>query len=329
MYSLLLFVPILMWSFVGLLVKSATGMFDPSAVSFARFFFGVVALALYFLLVRRKPAWDFLHRWIWLGAAAKAGNYITENIAIKIGHNWGNILVQPVQAVTLVIIASFILKEKTGPLKMLAVVLSVAGVLLVSWGGQDISSLMSGGLVIPLLFVVSGICAALHLYSQKKLVGGMPSLPAEHTMETAPSDGETASERTSDASTTKPKHTMDSGSMNLNMFIVASAMTALPLPFSSSLQTGPTSTMAIIAMVILGCITGISFLIWGALLQRVPFMVSGLMANATALFTLLWSHLLSSDPIGPWVIAGTVIFIAGLLILNLPEHPQTKQTPER
>lgn len=287
---LLLFLPILMWSFVGLLVKSATTMVSPSVVSFSRFFFGVLALGLWFLILKKKPQWDFARRWIWFGALAKALNYVTENVAIQMGYNWGNILVQPVQAIVLVLLSTWFLQEKMRSVQWVAVVLSLTGVFLVSWGGRELHDVLAGGWVIPALFLVSGVGAALHLYAQRRLMVN-PNLA---------------------------KPPIDSANMNLTMFTVASVLTCFPLGFSGPLVIGPVTWWAVAALVSLGVITGISFLLWGSLLKKVPLVVAGLLANTTALLTLLWSHLLTQDPIGPWVLSGTVVFAVGLVLLNLP-----------
>ncbi|WP_165452666.1 hypothetical protein [Paenibacillus thalictri] len=101
---LLLLAATMSWSFVGILVKSASVMLDSSSIAFARFAFGVVALAALLLLLRQPLRVEYKNRWIWIGALGKSANYFFECIAIAIGFSYGNILVGPIQTVVLLLL---------------------------------------------------------------------------------------------------------------------------------------------------------------------------------------------------------------------------------
>ncbi len=287
MNVVLLFVPILMWSCVGVLVKIAAVAFSPALISFFRFFFGIVFLGLWHLVTRRRPRFIFHDPWIWFAALAKTINYTAENGAIARGASWGYIVEQPVQADAVLLISALYFKERPGKRKLAAASLCIVGVLLV--GLKGFSAARAGGTLDFLLFTVAACGSAGHMMGQKILMGKL-----------------------------------DSSSMNLSVFLLASVFTAIPLPFSGHAILGPLSAGPVVAAVVLGFITGASFLIWGVALLRVSFLTTAISANSLGVFALLWGVLLRAEMPDRWSLMGTGIFIAGLLVMNLPGSPAGK-----
>lgn len=288
MNIVLLFVPILMWSSVGIWVKVAAVSFAPPLISFLRFFLGLIFLGG-FAALRGKPVrFTLSNRWVWAAAAAKGINYIAENQAITHGASWGYIVEQPVQAVAFLLVAALYFKERPSQRKVWASALCVAGATLI--GMKGIAAARTGGSVDFLLFILAGLGASVHMTAQKVLV-----------------------------------RDLDSASMNLSVFVAGCMVTALPLPVSGSLMNGPISTSALSAMLVLGFITGASFLLWGVALSRVPFLVSGITSNSLVLFALLWGVLFRGEMPDIWSLWGTLIFVAGLVAMNLPERKRAAQ----
>ncbi|RAP77040.1 DMT family transporter [Paenibacillus montanisoli] len=279
---LLLLLATLAWSFVGVLVKTASTMVDSSIISFARFFFGVIFLGIYLLIKDRKIRLRTAFLWIWIGAAGKAVNYIFENIALSIGFSYGNILVQPVQTVVLLFTARLLLKEEISARGWVASALCVLGVLIIGWNGLPLGELLDGNGLTTLLYMLAGIGAAVHVWSQRVLVTSM-----------------------------------DAGSMNFSVFLWSSLITALPIPVQSEGFTGPITFGAWGALIVLGIITGLSFLSLAEAIKRVPFAIVAIVGNCSVFFTILWSYLFFHEPITEYIISGTLVFVAGFLILNL------------
>jgi len=279
----LLLLATLAWSFVGVLVKTGATMVDSAIISFARFFFGVVFLGLYLLIRNGKIDLRLGLKWIWIGAIGKAANYVFENIALHIGYSYGNILVQPVQTVVLLLAAAWMFKEKITKRSWLAAALCVIGVIIVGWNGVPFQELLEGGGVTTLLFTLAGIGAAVHVLSQRMLI-----------------------------------QKMDNGSMNVSIFLVSTCLVTLPIPFQSEGFVGPITLWAWGALLLLGLITGFSFLWSAEAIKRVPFTIVAIAGNCTVLFAILWSYLFYKDPITSYVLTGTIIFVAGLLLLNFP-----------
>jgi len=283
MNIVLLFIPILMWSGVGVLVKAAAVSYAPPLISFCRFSLGFLFLGAFVALRGKKARFSLANPWVWAAAVAKGVNYISENQAITHGASWGYIVEQPVQAVAFLLVAALYFRERPSPRKVVSSFLCVAGALLI--GTKGISAARSGGSLDFALFLLAGLGASVHMTGQKVLV-----------------------------------RTMDSPSMNLSVFAVGCLVTALPLPLSGPLLAGPPTGPATAALVTLGFITGASFLLWGVALRRVPFLVSGITSNSQVLFSLLWGALFRSETPGAWTLAGTGVFLAGLIAMNLPER---------
>ena len=286
---LYLIIASLMWSFVGVMVKSAANMVDSSVITLCRFLFGAIFLVVFMLIRGEKPRVNLKNRWIWIGIFGKSGNYIFENIAITIGFAYGNVVVWPVQAIFLAFVSVLLFKEELYPKKIAAVLLCISGVILISWRGIPLKD-FSGANLIPLgLFILAGIGAAIHVTSQKKLI-----------------------------------HNMDSLSMNLSVFMMASIITAVPVPFTA----GPIkhfSVLALLSLIGLGLVTGISFYLNAEALKRIPFMIAVTISNSCVLFTLIWARLFYHEDINSYMIAGAVTMLAGLVLINIPRRIQQKE----
>ncbi|QGG58373.1 DMT family transporter [Paenibacillus sp. B01] len=273
----------LAWSFVGVLVKTASPMLDSFAISFGRFFFGVLFLGIYMLVRGRGLRLHLALKWIWIGGAAKAANYLFENAAITLGYSYSNILIPPVQTTAILLFSAWLLRERVSGRGWTAAALCMLGVGLIGWNGMPLEQLGSGGLTM-LLLVLGGTGAGLHVISQRRLVGEL-----------------------------------DSGSMNLSAFAV-SALLLAPLP---PLQpgwgfVGEMSLAAWAAVLALGLITGLSFVWFAEGLKRVPLAAAALLGNVQALFTMLWSVLFFDEPMTIYVGIGAAVFIGGILWLQLP-----------
>ncbi|WP_337100438.1 DMT family transporter [Paenibacillus sp. YIM B09110] len=280
---ILLLLATLAWSFVGVLVKTASTMVDSSIISFARFFFGVLFLGLYLFIRDGKIQLRIGMKWIWIGAFGKAANYVFENIALKIGYSYGNILVQPVQTVVLLFAAGLLFKEKITTRGWIAAAFCVVGVAVVGWNGTPLDELVQGSGLTSLLFALAGIGAAVHVLSQRMLLDKM-----------------------------------DNGNMNLSVFFLSTLIVTTPIPIQSQGFIGPVTIWAWGALVLLGIITGLSFYWFAEAIKRVPFTVVAIIGNCTVLFALVWSYLFFQEPITLYLISGTFIFVAGILLLNFP-----------
>ena len=63
--------------------------------------------------------------------------------------------------------------------------------------------------------------------------------------------------------------------------------------------------------------TGVGFLLQAEGFKTVPIFVATLVQSSTVLLSLLWAALLYHERITGWIIAGTALFLAGILCVNL------------
>ncbi|SFL93972.1 Uncharacterized membrane protein [Paenibacillus sp. 1_12] len=278
----LLILATLSWSFVGILVKTASAMVDSTTITFARFGIGIVFLGILLLLKHRRLSLDTGMKWIWIGVIGKCCNYYFENIALSIGSSYGNILVGPLQTVLLLLISAFVFKEYVSGRGWIAAGLCVAGVVTISWNGLPIGEMLTSNGLVTVLYVLSAVGSALHVLSQKMLI-----------------------------------QSMDAGKMNFSVFFWCSVLMAIPLPFQTHM-TGPINMWGIIALIGLGLITGLSFNWFAQAMKRVSFTIAILVSNSSILFTIMWSYLFFYDRITLYILCGAGMFIGGILLLNLP-----------
>ncbi len=281
----------LSWSLVGVLVKIASLQFDPYTITFARFALGVAALAAVVHFTRNSLRPAALHRWIWIGAIGKCANYLFENVAITIGHAYGGVLVQPIQTIVLLIAGVFLFKDRLTAKSGISAALVLAGVFLITTNGRPFGAALQEQGWVTLLFVFSGIGAALHFLSQKMLLDAMNDV-----------------------------------SMNYSIFFWASFVSAVPLPFAADWEPAfvPGAWLSAAG---LGLITGFSFLMLSKALRTVKFSVAVIISNMTALFTVLWSGVFLREPITLYIAIGAFVVVAGMTMLNWPGRPKPTAEP--
>lgn len=279
----ILFIIAAFWGLVGVLVKISALMVDSYTITFLRFFFGIVFLGVLLLAKDKKITVHWRSRWIWLGAIGKCTNYIFENLGISMGNAYGNIIIMPLYTMFLILISVLYLKEKMPAKNWAATGLCLAGVFLISWNGLSLEILFQTNLATTLLFALSAAGVAIHLMSQKILI-----------------------------------QSMDSGNMNFSVFLWCSLITAAPLPFTFE-WPGTFNIWSLLSLTALGLITGISFYLYANTLKKTPFLIAVIISNSSVLFTLLWSWVFLNETITLYIIAGAVIFLAGIIILNILE----------
>lgn len=291
---LLLLLSTLMWSFVSIFVKAASFSVDSYTITFLRFFLGVIFLVLFILLSKRKITITWKSKWIWFGALGKIINYLFENYGVSVGYAYEQILISPFLTIFMLLFSIFYFKEKMTFLSWLSAILCIFGVLLISWNGLPLSKLMEFDLFLTLIFALSAFGASFHFVSQKILIDKM-----------------------------------NAADMNLSIFLWCSLLTTLPLPTQFE-WSGELSGISIFSLVVLGFITGTSFLIYAKALKKVSFLMAAILVNSSVLFTLLWSWLFYQEPITGYVIIGSVLFLIGMVLLSLPgaKAPKEKEVSQ-
>ncbi|MBR5868391.1 MAG: DMT family transporter [Clostridia bacterium] len=281
MSYLYILVATLMFSFVGTLVKVATPMAPSSAVTLSRFFFGVFFLLIVCMITKHKPKLLFTNKWIWIAVVGKCINYFCENVALQQGATFGNIIVYPSQAVTMCLLSAIFFGEKIGLRKILSTILCVSGILIISWNGNSLSSFFGSSLPLTLLFVFAAVGSATFIFCQKMLIQTLPSTD-----------------------------------MNLSVFSMCALIAAFPTGLQYD-KFGSFRWDSMLALIALGAITGLAFLLVAKSLKSMSLVVSGMIQNSSVIFSLLWAILFWNEKVTSYVVVGTLVFFAGLIFINI------------
>lgn len=273
-----------LFSFGGILVKTSGTLFSPFMISFLRFGIGIVLLILLQLLRRKPLRFHLLHRYILLAGIAKAVNYLLENIGLVGGFSYGNIFVWPVQAVVALIVSALVFHDKITKRSIAGTILCVFGVMVVVWNGAAPGELPKDQIGLFLLFLVSGIGAALFVVFQKLAL-----------------------------------RDFGSAETNLSVFVNGGAICLVPVipGGAEGALPGTLSVPALLSMLALGAITGIGFLLQAEAVRRIPLYIATVINSATVIFSLLWAAIFFHEPVTRYIVTGSLIFLAGILMINI------------
>ncbi len=270
-----------LFSLIGTAVTLAKTWVSSDVIAFSRFFFGSIFLLLYMLATKKKISLRLVGGAIWFGVICKCVNYLTENYAISHGYSFGGIISWPMQCVTVLLFSLFFLHEKITLRAIAGVVLCIAGVAVISWNGRPLGEIFEGsGFLYTMLMVVAGIGAGCFTMAQRMLVGKM-----------------------------------DSCNLNLSMFVLCAVLTGAPLPFTAEIQ-GPFSWSALGGLLILGFVTGIAFLLTVEAMKTIPVFIVTTIQSSCVLLTLLWAVIFFREPVTAYILAGTAVFLVGMVLVN-------------
>ena len=279
----------LLFSFGGTCVKLIRPFFTPSMITFLRFLVGVFWLLGLKLVLRQRFREVFAaalkSKWGWLlfGAAVKYLAYITENTALSAGVSYGNILTRPVQIIVHTVLGVFVLRERMNAAKWTGIALCVSGILLITWNGTPADQLLSDNIFLTLLYVASGIFAGLFVFAQKKTADGIDVLDS-----------------------------------NLIMFAMAAVMSfGVPLGQGEVLPPSVPNVSCAAAILLFGFITGIGFYLNAKAIPLVSFQMVALLQSTTVFFSLAWGILFFGEAVSGWIIAGTLLFVAGIVSMQM------------
>ena len=285
----------LIFSFGGLMIKSVGTMFSPFLTSCLRFTIGIAMLFLIQRIRTGRIRLTLTDRVILIGGVCKALHYLAENFGVMRGFSYGGVLVWPVQTVVVFLVSTLVYKERTGLRTLAGTILCVAGVITISWNGASLSVFLGSSGIIMAAFVLAGIGAAGFSISQKARI-----------------------------------REMDIVEMNASMFTFGWLTTLLVLIPTVPHATGAVNISGTISMLLLGIITCVGFLLQAAGIRTVPLLIATIIQSSSTVLTILWGVLIYHDPISRYVVLGTVFFMTGIVLVNLPamKSRHNEQTDE-
>ena len=277
------------------MIKSVGTMLSPFLTSCLRFTIGIAMLFLIQRIRTGRIRLTLTDRVILIGGVCKALHYLAENFGVMRGFSYGGVLVWPVQTVVVFLVSTLVYKERTGLRTLAGTILCVAGVITISWNGASLSVFLGNSGIIMAAFVLAGIGAAGFSISQKARI-----------------------------------REMDIVEMNASMFTFGWLTTLLVLIPTVPHATGAVNISGTISMLLLGIITCVGFLLQAAGIRTVPLLIATIIQSSSTVLTILWGVLIYHDPISRYVVLGTVFFMTGIVLVNLPamKSRHNEQTDE-
>ncbi|MDD3367271.1 MAG: DMT family transporter [Lachnospiraceae bacterium] len=268
------------FSFGGTLIKFSRLMVNPETITFARFFLGIFFLFAILRIQKTKVRWHFLSLLVWVGAISKSIHYLGENYGVSQGFSYGNIIVWPAQTVFLAFASVILFHEKPSKRNLLSILLCVTGIGLISWNGVSLSDYIQNHLFLTCIFLVAAAGSAVFTIVQKKLLSQMSSAEG-----------------------------------NLSMFAIASGITLLPIISTGTGYQG-VHVSSLLSLLALGAVTGITFLMIADSMKTVPLYLVPVIQSTTVIFSIIWGVLFFHEPITVYIVAGTLVFLIGLVLLK-------------
>ena len=282
------------FSFGGVFIKSAEEFLSAPVLSLSRFVLGVFFLSILQLIRRKKISFTFASVWIWVGGISKAVNYLGENFGVSRGYSYGNVIIPPVKTVVILLFSALILREKLRLRDYIGTLLCTIGVMAIALGGAASTASGATDWLAFGAFFIGGVAVAVMSLAQKKLVQSVDALV-----------------------------------MNDSMFTVGGLFTCAVLAFMPGelALTGPVTSGGIFGLLALGLITGVAFWILTEVMKVLPLFVISVIQSGQSVLTLLWAVLIRHEPVSAQAAAGTLLFIAGLLLMQLA--PRKKEAAQK
>lgn len=272
----------LIFSFGGLMIKAAGTMVTTWLLSVFRFLIGVVLLLLIQKIRNGRIHLVFTDKILIIGGVFKALHYLTENYGIMKGFSYGGILVWPVQTIVVLLVSVFIYHERFSLRTITGTILCVAGIGIVSWNGASPEVFLKSQATTLLAFVLAGIGAAGFSLAQKKRV-----------------------------------NEMDAVELNSSIFTFGLAASSLALIPTGPHRKGTVNFPGVLSIVLLGTITCVGFLLQAAAVKTVSLLIATVIQSSTVILSIVWGVLFYGDAISSYVIAGSALFMIGILAINL------------
>ncbi len=277
------------FSFGGLMIKSAGTIVTPYLLSAFRFGIGVALLLIIQKVRTGHIRLTLTDKVLIIGGVCKALHYLTENYGVMKGFSYGGILVWPVQTIVILLFSVLVYHDKFSLRTIFGTVLCVLGIGIVSWNGASPDVFLNSQATTLLAFVFAGIGAAGFSLAQKRRVD-----------------------------------TMDAVELNSSIFsfgLVTNLMVLIP---TGPHTTGAVNLPGVLSITLLGIITCVGFLLQAAAIKTVPLLVATIIQSSTVILTILWGAIFYGDPVSIYVITGSLLFLGGIMAINIKKRTSLK-----
>ncbi len=269
------------WGTVAIVVKVLVETIDPAVIAFIRLALGGVLITTVLLLRRSSRGILANYRLILFGGVGMALNYLLYTIGLQYTLASAAAMVVQSEVVFLVTLSVILLGESFGPRRIAGMVLALLGVVIISWNGQELSTLFASEYFLGNVIVFfAGFFWAIYAYSQKRLTGEQDIL----------------------------------ASLSPIMLISSAILLPLALPELGSLTT--LDPGEVVALLYLGLIcTGVSYMSLAEGLKRINASITGVLTTVMPVTSVILAYLLLKEVLTAYMIVGAALDICGILLV--------------
>jgi drug/metabolite transporter (DMT)-like permease len=265
----------LLWGTSFVSVKIGVEEIDPFFYSILRFLFGSLFLIVVVLAAKSYEPRLFKDRIIWGIALVNAVAYNFQHVGISMTTATNAALLIDINAVFVAILAVFILGERLNYRIGVGLALGIAGVVVVTTGG-DLSTILSGSFLGNMLVFFSGILWAVYIVYQKKVLMREVNV----LMITA-----------------------------VVMILTTIFLVPMSLPLASDFSITDLG-MASVVYTGIFC-SGLAFILYNAGLRKVGATISSIILLLEIVFAVFFAYLILSEvPTMPVIVGGSLIVLA-------------------
>jgi drug/metabolite transporter (DMT)-like permease len=284
----------LCWGFVASTVKRLSVQLNPYTISFFRVSMAAVVSGGLFALQKgdwRRLPWFV--PWMLVGALGRAGNYVAYNVSLEQMPSNVATVTAPVQTVAVIWMARLFLGERARD-RWLGLTLSLVGMALLWWNGQDWEAVLDPRYVWGnLLMVLAGLGSAVQYMSQKVLSSRWSSLGI--------------------------------------LFTVFAWNAAIHLPFawaSGGLSRAYDSETWMLVLFLGLVLTAGSYYLLAEGYRRCAATTAVTITNTTIFLTLVWSALLLRERVSAIMVVGALLVVAGAVAVVVADRRATRRAKE-
>jgi len=279
-----------LWSIVPVGIKYLLRQaMDPFSIAFSRFVLASFFLWLLAASTRSsgsiRPARAHYPLFV-LGGLGMAGNYIFYGLGLQFTTAAAtNIIVQD-EVVAMVILSHFVLGERIGRVKVIGMLLAIAGITAVFWNGQSLAALLSSRHLLGNVIVVfAGLSWPMYGIAQKLL----------------------------------SRRKVASADALVRIFAVAAVISLIPALFGFKLHGA--LTIALFAwLLVVGVIgTAAAYLCLARAFKRLPASTVAVTTCMLPIFTLVTAGLFLDETLTPSIALGACFVVAGIALIGREE----------
>jgi len=270
-----------LWGTVAVIVKVMVRAVDAALIAFVRMALGGLALTFAMFATRTRIVPRENWRLVGIGAVGIAFNYLLFTIGLRYTSASAGAMVVQTEVVFLAVLSVVLLKEPFGSKKIVGMTVALVGVTLISWNGNDVSSLLrSDYLLGNAIIILAGLFWAFYAYCQKRLT----------------QDGRVLS--------------------SLSPIFLISAGILLPFALPSVPGLAHLSGLQVVGLLYLGLIcTGFAYLLLAKGMKGVPASTAGLLTTLMPVSSVILAHAFLGEGLTPYMALGAALDLGGIALV--------------